>query len=288
MPDHSVPSVQPGPIVTPSQPSGTAASDPSSSAPVVVRLDHGVLEVVLNRPQARNAIGLPTAHAFLGAVTRISDPEVACVLLRAEGDHFSVGGDLRDLTDSESVRDRMLRTTSATHAAVLALASAEVPVVTAVQGWSAGIGVSLAVLGDVVVAADTAQFRSAYTAIGFTPDGGLTHVLPRLVGQARAGDFVLTNRALDAAEAHRWGLVSRVVPEAQLYSTASGIARQLAAGPRQAQRVVRGLLRDGGLDALRAALDAEAAAISAQATSAEGQEGLAAFLEHRTPDFGRG
>jgi 2-(1,2-epoxy-1,2-dihydrophenyl)acetyl-CoA isomerase len=278
--------------VTPSQSPGATtsdpASDPASTAPIVVRLDHGVLEVVLNRPQARNAIGLPTAHAFLGAVARICDPEVGCVLLRAEGEHFSVGGDLRDLTDSNDVRNRVLRTASATHAAVLALASAKVPVVTAVQGWSAGIGVSLAVLGDVVLAADTAQFRSAYTAIGLTPDGGLTHLLPQLVGQARAGDFILTNRALDAAEAQRWGLVSRVVPEASLYSTASGIARQLAAGPRQAQRVVRGLLRDGRLDALRATLDAEAAAISAQATNPEGQEGLAAFLEHRTPDFGRG
>jgi 2-(1,2-epoxy-1,2-dihydrophenyl)acetyl-CoA isomerase len=257
----------------------------SADAPVVVRTGQGVLEIVLNRPRARNAVGLAEAQAFLGAVSRIEDPTIGCVLLRAEGEHFCVGGDLRDFAASDDVRDRVLRTASAAHAAILLLAQAPVPVVTAVQGWAAGIGVSLAALGDVVLAGDGAQFRSAYTAIGFTPDGGLSHLLPRLVGQARAGDFVFTNRALSAGEAACWGLVSRVVPDTQLQDAARTLARELAAGPRQAHRVVRGLLRSGGIDELRAALDAEAAAISAQAADPEGREGLAAFLERRTPDF---
>jgi 2-(1,2-epoxy-1,2-dihydrophenyl)acetyl-CoA isomerase len=176
----------------------------------------------------------------------------------------------------------VLRTASAAHAAILALAGAQVPVVTAVQGWAAGIGISLAALGDVVVAGQGARFRSAYTAVGLTPDGGLTHWLPALVGSARAGDLLLTNQTLTAAQALDWGLVSRVVPDDALAATATALARQLAAGPRRAQQVVRTLVRSGGLDALRAALDAEAAAISAQAADPEGREGIDAFL-HRRP-----
>lgn len=255
--------------------------------PVTVQVSHEVLEIVLNRPQARNALGLAGALAFLAAVTRVNEPEIGCLLLRAEGDHFCVGGDLRDFAEAEDVRDRVLRTLSAAHAAVLALAGAQVPVVTAVQGWAAGIGVSLAGLGDVVVAGESARFRSANTAVGFTPDGGLTHLLRGLVGQARAGDFVLTNRTLTAAEAADWGLVSRVVPDTDLLATATTIARQLAAGPRRAHRLTRRLLRSPDLESLRTALDTEAAAISAQVTDAEGREGLAAFLQRRDPDFAR-
>ena len=262
-------------------PEQAAPTPDQVSAPVVVCLQHGVLEIVLNRPQARNAVGLSCAQAFLGAVARLADPQVRCVLLRAQGEHFCVGGDLRDFAAAQDVHDRVLQTASAAHAAVLALAASPVPVVTAVQGWSAGIGVSLAALGDVVVAGENARFRSSYTTIGFTPDGGLTHLLPGLVGHARAGDFVLTNRVLDAAQAQSWGLVSRVVPDGELLTTATAIARRLADGPRQAQAVTRTLLRSGDLDQLRAALDAEAAAISAQAVSTEGREGVAAFLQRR-------
>ena len=265
-------------------PERSAPSLEQASAPVVVCLQHGVLEIVLNRPQARNAIGLSGAQSFLGAVARLADPPVRCLLVRAEGEDFCAGGDLRDFAAADDVRDRVLQTVSAAHAAVLALAGSPVPVVTAVQGWSAGIGVALAALGDVVVAGENAHFRSSYTAIGFTPDGGLTHLLPRLVGHARAGDFVLTNRVLDAAQALSWGLVSRVVPDGELLVTARLIARQLADGPRQAQAVTRTLLRSGELDQLRDALDAEAAAICAQAAGPEGRAGVAAFLQRQSPE----
>jgi 2-(1,2-epoxy-1,2-dihydrophenyl)acetyl-CoA isomerase len=261
---------------------------PTGDAPVVVELTGGVLEIVLNRPQARNAVGLAGAQALLGAVAHLSEVDAGAVLLRAEGEHFCVGGDLRDFAEAPDLRERVLATASTAHAAILALAQYPVPVVTVVQGWAAGVGVSLAALGDVVLAGQGARFRSSYTAIGFTPDGGLTHWLPRLVGPARAGDFVLTNRPLDAVEAAGWGLVSRVVPDAELLDTARTVARQLAAGPRGAQRVVRGLLRTGSLQGLREALDAEAAAIAAQAAGPEGLEGVDAFLQRRTPAFGAG
>jgi len=275
------------PVQAPNPAQPVTPEGPSAGGPVTVRVADRVLEIALNRPRSRNALGLVEAQAFLAAVSRVGEPGIGCLLLRAEGDHFCVGGDLREFATAPDVRQRVLATATTAHEALLALAASPVPIVTAVQGWAAGIGVSLAARGDVVLAAAGARFRSAYTAVGFTPDGGLTHLLPRLVGQARAGDFVFTNRPLDATEAASWGLVSRVVPDDDLLTTARTLAGDLARGPWQAHRVARGLLRCADRETLRAALDAEAAAIAAQADGPEGREGLAAFLAHRDPDFSR-
>ena len=173
--------------------------------------------------------------------------DVRSVLICAAGADFSVGGDIHFFDgDRDSLPERISTLVSTLHSAVLGLALLDVPVVSAVQGWCAGAGIGFACGADIVVAADNARFRSSYTAIGFTPDLGLTWLLPRLVGPMRAADVLYTNRAVSAAEALDWGLVSRVVAADELASAAATLLAQLADGPAGAHGLLRGLLRKTG------------------------------------------
>jgi len=144
---------------------------------------------------------------------------------------------------------------------------------------------SLALSGDLVLAAESARFTTAYTAVGLAPDGGTTHLLPRLVGLRRSQELLLTNRRLSAREALEWGLVSRVVPDEALASEADQLARQLAAGPTRAFGAVRALLAECFERPLAAQLEAEARAIAEAGASADAHEGITAFLEKRVPRF---
>jgi 2-(1,2-epoxy-1,2-dihydrophenyl)acetyl-CoA isomerase len=174
---------------------------------------------------------------------------------------------------------------SVIHEAVLGLASAHVPVVVAVQGWAAGAGMSLAACGDIVLAGESAQFRTAYTGIGLSPDCGLTWTLPRLVGRARAADLLLTNRPLGAAEAASIGLVARVVADDLLFAEARALAAELASGPTAAFGQVKKLLAAGDRATLGDHLGAEAASIAACADHPEGRVGVTAFMAGRKPVF---
>jgi 2-(1,2-epoxy-1,2-dihydrophenyl)acetyl-CoA isomerase len=244
----------------------------------------GLFQLVLDRADAKNAIDAATARQLADAAHKIRELEPRCVLIRAKGDTFCVGGDVREFGGPEG-GDAVAATVDAFHEALEVLAGLRVPIVSAVQGWCAGAGIGLACVADVVVVAQGAQFRSAYTGIGFTPDGGLSWVLPRLVGSIRARDFVLTNRVVGAALAVDWGLASRLVPDDELEERASEIASNLARGARSALGTARALLRRPETTTYFEALNEEAAAIKNAAASDEGREGLAAFLQRRPPSF---
>jgi 2-(1,2-epoxy-1,2-dihydrophenyl)acetyl-CoA isomerase len=246
----------------------------------------GVLHIELNRPQARNALDPPTAARLTEAVERGRGGDVRAVLLSASGRDFSVGGDIGFFVKGGPDLAAGIHSLAGTlHTAVLGLAELDVPVVSAIQGWCAGAAIGLACGADVVVAGAGARFRSAYTAIGFSPDLGLSWLLPSLVGAVRAADLIFTNRAIDAETAERWGLVSRVVPDDELLANAKAIALSIANGPAETHGVVRGLLRSRDLDGLRAALAAEQQAVAERAASDEGIEGVRAFVERRPPKF---
>jgi 2-(1,2-epoxy-1,2-dihydrophenyl)acetyl-CoA isomerase len=248
-----------------------------------------LLIITLDRPTANNAMDDVAGRALAACVREATGPDIGAVLLRASGRNFCVGGDLRSFAQGADglagMPERVRATVESAHEAMLALADLDVPVVSALQGWVAGIGVSLGCCADVVIAGESAQFRSAYTAIGFTPDGGLTWLLPRLVGPARAADFVLSNRALNADDALAWGLVTRVVADTDLARDAEELAHALAAGPAHAQAKALRLLRQERRADLVRALAAEAEAVIAQSASAEGREGVAAFFEKRPAKF---
>jgi 2-(1,2-epoxy-1,2-dihydrophenyl)acetyl-CoA isomerase len=146
---------------------------------------------------------------------------------------------------------------------------------------------SLAIACDLVMAAESARFTLAYTRIGLTPDGSSSYFLPRLVGQRRALELILTNRMLTAHEALEWGIVTRVVPDAELTAEAEALARQLAAGPTRAFGASKRLLQLGWTESLETQMAHETRSISEAARGPEGQEGMRAFLEKREPKFER-
>ncbi|MBS0394224.1 MAG: enoyl-CoA hydratase/isomerase family protein, partial [Proteobacteria bacterium] len=148
-------------------------------------------------------------------------------------------------------------------------------------------GLSLAILGDLALAAPTAHFTVAYTAVGLTPDGGATWLLPRLVGLRRAQELVLTNRRVPAAEAAALGLVTRITEEGRLLEEALATASTLAAGATGALGEARQLLLGSYDSALEAHLDRESRTIAAATRTAHGREGIRAFLAKQKPDFSR-
>jgi 2-(1,2-epoxy-1,2-dihydrophenyl)acetyl-CoA isomerase len=255
-----------------------------STPPVrVVRHSDGVVELLLDDPGRGNALDLPTAEALRDAADHVTADPGGAVLLRATGGNFCVGGDLRAFAGRGADTGPYVHAVAtAAHAAVRALHELPVPVVTAVRGAAAGGGIGLALAGDIVVAARSARFRLAYTAIGLTPDCGASWVLQRLVGPRRAADLMLTNRVLTGDDAEQWGLVSRVVEDSELDDTAYETAAALATGSGAALRAAKELLRAGADATLEQQLAAEARSIAALAGGAQAQAAMESFLAARS------
>lgn len=253
---------------------------PVSTDPVrIVRHPDGVVELRLDDPGRGNALDLGTAEALRDAAREVAADPGGAVLLQAAGSSFCVGGDLRAFAGRAAETGTYVHAVaSAAHAAIQALYELPVPLVTAVRGAAAGGGIGLALAGDIVLAARSARFRLAYTAIGLTPDCGASWFLPRLVGPRRAADLILTNRVLTGDDAERWGLVSRCVDDAELDEAAHRTAADLAAGATGALRAAKCLLRAGAGDELRHHLAEEARSIAALADGREAQDRMASFV----------
>ncbi len=247
----------------------------------------GVAEVTLDRPSVANAIDLAMSKELLAVALECeADSEVRAVLLTGAGKRFCAGGDLAGFAEAGEDMPRLIREmTVHLHAAVSLFVRMRVPVVAAVQGAAAGAGLALACCADLVVAAESTKLTLAYTRAGLTPDGSSTWFLPRLIGRRRALELVLTNRVLSAAEALEWGLVNRVVADQELTVKARALAEELAAGPTLAFARAKRLLLESGGQGLESQLELESEAISTSAATADAQEGVAAFLGKRTPDF---
>jgi len=258
-------------------------SHPASTEPVrVVRHPDGVVELRLDDSGRGNALDLGTAEALRDATTEVAADPGGAVLLRSAGGTFCVGGDLRAFAGrGEETAAYVRAVAGAAHAAIQALHDLPVPVVTAVRGAAAGGGVGLALVGDIVLAARSARFRLAYTAVGLTPDCGASWFLPRLVGPRRAADLIMTNRVLTGDDAEGWGLVSRSVDDEELDAAAYRTAVGLAAGAGDALRAAKALLRGRAGDGLGLHLAEEARQIAALAGGREAQDRMASFLAAR-------
>lgn len=259
----------------------------SASDLVVVQRDGDVATLHLNRPEHGNAISLELATGLHAAARQAAgDERVRCVLLTGSGRFFCVGGDISSFGEAgDRVPELMSAITDELHAAVSVLAAMPKPFVTAVNGAAAGAGLGLALAGDIVIAARSAHFSTAYTAIGLTPDGGTSWLLPRLIGLRRAQDMALTNRRVKADEAERIGLVTRLAEDAEVMEEAMSVAVQLASGATRALGSVRALIAASGANTLNAQLALEAETISEAVGGSEGREGVSAFLGKRKPIF---
>lgn len=250
-------------------------------------VEDGVATITLNRPDAANAIDLALGRDLMRAAIRCDeDDAIRGVLLTGAGRMFSAGGDLRSFAAlGDGLSAGLKELTVYLHAATSRFARMRAPLVVAVNGPAAGAGFSLAVSGDLVVAGEAAVFTMAYTAAGLSPDGSSSWTLPRLIGTRRTQELMFTNRRLSAAEALDWGLVTRVVADAALAGEAGALVRQLAAGPTRAYGVLKSLLLSSFDESLETQMEHEARGIAAMGGSADGREGIQAFLEKRAPKF---
>ena len=243
----------------------------------------GVLEIVVDDAERGNVVDLAWVAEFDAALELVG-PEVGAVLVRSEGRNFGLGGDVTTFVGDDPAGD-LRRLVEGVHGTVERLERLEVPLVVAVQGWAAGVSFSLALLADVLLVGASARFKTAYTGIGLTTDGGMTWSLPRRVPRALAMDLLLTDRVLGADEAVALGVASRRSEDAQLVDDARALAVSLAAGPRAAFRAVKRLVDAGATAELTTHLAAECEAMTAAVVTPEGREGVHAFLERRPADY---
>jgi 2-(1,2-epoxy-1,2-dihydrophenyl)acetyl-CoA isomerase len=248
---------------------------------------NSVARITLNRPDAANALNIDMARDLMHAALQCDeDPTVRAVIITGTGRMFCAGGDLKSFAaQGENLAHHFKEVTTYLHAAVSRLTRMNAPVIAAVNGTAAGAGMSLACACDFVLAAESARFTMAYTRAGLTPDGSSTYFLPRIVGLKRALELTLTNRMLSAQEACEWGIVTRVVPDANLQAEADALAAQLASSATSALGAAKRLLHSGWTETLETQMELETRAIAERAHTADGPEGIAAFLEKRAPKF---
>ena len=244
----------------------------------------GVARIRLVDAARGNPLSLPTVRALRAAVGRAREDAARVVVLNADGWAFCVGGDLRAVDGAEDAGSYVAELATVMHEAVLDLVTMPAVVVTAVQGAAAGAGFPLACCGDIVVASHEATFSLGHTRIGFTPDGGTT-LLAATLGLHRLLQLALLDTRLSAAEAHRLGLVARLVQGTELRAAVEELVGSLLRGPAAALAASKLLLRTSQSNAIEAALAKETAAVAAAAASPDGEEGVRAFLEKRVANF---
>jgi 2-(1,2-epoxy-1,2-dihydrophenyl)acetyl-CoA isomerase len=239
----------------------------------------GVATLTLDRPDVFNALDLALGRDLFHAVLEIDDdPAVRAIVVTGAGKAFCAGGDVKGFADNlDRIGALIKELTTYLHGAVSRLCRSEKPVVMAINGVAAGGGMSLALAGDLVLAAESARFTMAYSKIAAPPDGSSSYYLPRLVGLRRAMELYFTNRVLGAREAQEWGLITRVVPDAELAGAAQSLARELAHGPTKAFGAAKRLFHQSTWESLETQMELEAQAIAASGRTEDFRAGVTAF-----------
>jgi len=252
-------------------------------AEVETSRDGAVLTITLNRPDVLNALNTAVHKALGAALKDARDSEVRAVVVTGAGRGFCVGQDLTEFQEAAGDVAERLRETY--HPNVRAIRELEKPVIAAVNGAAAGAGLSLACACDIRIAADSASFVPAFVNIGLVPDSGGSYFIVRLLGPARAFEWMSSGRKLTAAEAHAWGLVSEVVEADALPARAAELAAHLADLPTRGIGMTKRLFDAAPTASLEDQLEREAQLQSAATKTEDFREGVAAFLEKRPPKF---
>jgi 2-(1,2-epoxy-1,2-dihydrophenyl)acetyl-CoA isomerase len=256
---------------------------------IELSIDDSVAEITLNRPERLNAwnaqLGNELRESILGDA---ADPSVRAVLITGAGRGFSSGADVKQMLEEGSAGERpdvgqLLR--ERYHPIIKGIRELPKPVVAAVNGPAVGIGCSLALACDLIWAAESAIFGLAFVNIGLAPDGGSTFLVPVAAGKARALEMALLGDPLPASQAYEWGLINRVVPDADLLSDARELARRLASGPTRSYANSKRMLNNSMMRIMDEQLDLEAQVQGEMAASTDFIEGISAFVEKREPRF---
>ncbi len=252
-------------------------------AEVETTREGAVLTITLNRPDVLNAFNADLHKGLAAALELARSDEVRAVVVTGAGRGFCVGQDLTEFREAPGDIGSRLRATY--HPNVLAVRALEKPVIAAVNGAAAGAGLSFACACDVRIAADAASFVPAFINIGLVPDSGGSYFVTRILGPARAFEWLTSGRKLTAAEAHSWGLVSEVVETDGLPARAAELAARLAALPTRAIGMTKRLIDHAVNATLAQQLEREAELQTAATQTGDFKEGVAAFLEKRPPTF---
>lgn len=211
---------------------------------LTLTVEDGIATITLNKAKAMNTVDFDITDALRDTCRNLPG-STRVVVLKANGPAFSGGGNIRsmqeNMADIVPFLDRLI---DSFHNAIQALRGLSVPVICAVQGAAAGGGLSLALAGDLVVAAESAKFVVAYPKLAVPCDGGLSYALERRIGPVRAQELMLTNATLSAAQAQSLGLITQVVPSEALEEATQALAKKIAALPPQAVREIKGLFSD--------------------------------------------
>jgi 2-(1,2-epoxy-1,2-dihydrophenyl)acetyl-CoA isomerase len=248
----------------------------------------GVATITLNRSDALNAWVRELGEELLDALDRAAeDPAVRAVVLTGAGRAFSSGADLKEggEFDKHGKPDVLTRLRAVYNPVIVKVRTMPKPVVAAVNGPAVGIGCSLALAADLVVAAESAYFLLAFVNIGLTVDGGSSASLAARVGHTRAFEMAFLGERIDARKAESWGLINRVVPDDELGAATEALVARLAAGPPGSYAATKKLLNDRLYPGLEDHLDAEAVLQQERAVSADFVEGVLAFMQKRPANF---
>jgi 2-(1,2-epoxy-1,2-dihydrophenyl)acetyl-CoA isomerase len=256
---------------------------------VEVNRDGAAVKIALNRPDRMNAWSDGLSQDLLAALREVAaDETVRAVMLTGNGRAFCSGADLKDGAD-DAVAGKLDTYTTLTrwyHPIVTTIRQMPKPVLTAVNGPAAGAGLSLALAGDLVVAAESAYFMLAFVGIGLVPDGGASLFVPSRVGFARAAEMAMLGERVSAAKAVDWGLINSAWPDAEFAAKAEALLTRLAAGPTRSYAGSKRELNHWMYDRMAAHLELEASIQGELAASADFVEGVSAFLQKRPPEFG--
>lgn len=259
-----------------------------TTSQLLFEVNEGIATITLNRPEKKNAFTTEMLYAWGDALLECAErDDVKVVVLTGAGDAFCSGGDVGNIKErgQDSAYQRKMALANRVHRIPLIMHSFEKPVIVAVNGVATGAGMDMALMGDIRVAASSARFAETYIRIGiFSGDGGAWY-LPRLIGTSKALDLLLTGRFIDAAEAETMGLVSRVVPDDQLMTSTYELARQIAAQPPIAVRMMKRAVYQAQTTDLRTHLDMASSHMAAIFSTEDHKEAVSAFQEKRKPIF---
>ena len=269
----------------------TEQSIDTGTSELICAIRERVAVITLNRPHAKNSLSSELTPAFRKLICDFGDdPRVGALLVTGAGDAFCSGGDVKGMGDNatptqrtaeERIADLRIKQRTFTGA----LVALRKPTIAALPGVAAGAGMSLALACDIRVAAASASLVTAYLRIGFSGDYGISWLLTRTVGPARARELLLTSRRVDATAALAIGLVNEVVPDAELQARAFALAKSLAEGPRDAIRLIKDNLDQAMQVDFTTSLDAEAARMIEAGQSPDHKEAVRSFIEKRKPVF---
>lgn len=255
-----------------------------SDTPVIFSKEDSIASIVMNSPKTLNAIGFPMLDGLEAALEKCFDKDIRAVVISAAGPAFCAGGDL-PVAMEYGPSEWLLQSVKKMNVIASLIRNLPKPVIASIHGHCFGVGMSLTMLCDIRIAAESTLFKQAYTSIGLSPDGGWSFTVPRLIGAAKALELVMLDPIIPASEALRLGLVNKVVPDEALLEETMKLARRLARGATRAYAAAKALINSSVYEGLESQCEKERWSIASCGATEDFKEGFDAVFNKRKPNF---